>query len=262
MSQFRFIDRGYEDSMLLIPGWAADSGIFEPLDLPFNYFLPENISPLIFDEEFIKSADEFIAARISRHCEDAKHPKQSKRDCFVGLRPPRNDGLKTPGLHLFGWSMGGFIAAHLAAKYTTMFKSVTLVSVRRRYEKKVIEKIKGNIRRNARAYLYKFYEGLFSESEEGNRRWFKAKLLERYTTEMSEQVLLEGLDYLSRTELECDGLARPGIMFIHGDADPIAPIEEAKAVREGLPQAKFFSINGACHLPFLRKEFADRFSNE
>jgi pimeloyl-[acyl-carrier protein] methyl ester esterase len=207
--------------MLLVPGWATDSGIFEPLDMPFNYFLPENMSPLNFDEAFTRSMDE----------------------------------LKASGLHLFGWSMGGFIAARLASKYPSMFKSVILVSVRRRYEKDVIGNIKGYIRKNTKAYLYKFYEGLFSESEKENRKWFKTKLFRRYMAEMSPEFLLEGLDYLSRTELECDGLAGSDVAFVHGDADDVAPIEEAKALKEGLHEAKFFSINGARHLPFLRKEF-------
>ena len=220
-SKFRFIDRGYKESMLLVPGWATDPGIFEPLDLPFNYFLPEDISPLNFDEEFIGSADD----------------------------------LRSPGLHIFGWSMGGFIAAHLASKYPSMFKSVILVSVRRRYERDVIENIKRYIRKNAKVYLYKFYEGLFSEREEENKGWFKMKLLERYIAEMNPEFLLEGLDYLLRTELECGALTGSNVMFVHGDADGIAPIEEAKAAAERLPQAKFLSIKSACHLPFLRKEF-------
>ncbi len=207
--------------MLLIPGWATDPGIFESLDLPFNYFLPEDISPLDFDEEFITSADD----------------------------------LKSSGLHILGWSMGGFIAAHLASKYPSMFKSVILVSVRRRYERDVIENIKRYIRKNAKAYLYKFYEGLFSEGEEENKRWFKMKLLERYMAEMNPEFLSEGLDYLLRTELECGALTGPNVIFVHGDADGIAPIEEAKAAFDGLPQAKFLSIKNARHLPFLRKEF-------
>lgn len=220
-SKFKFIDRGYEESMLLIPGWATDPGIFELLDIPFNYFFPEDISPLDFDKVFAGSADE--------------------------LNPSK--------LHLFGWSMGGFIAAGLASKYPSMFKSVILVSVRRRYGSDVIENIKRYIRKNAKAYLYKFYEGLFSEGEEENKRWFKTRLLERYMAEMNPEFLSEGLDYLLRTELECGTRTGGNVMFVHGDADSIAPIEEAKAAAEGLPQAKFLSIKSARHLPFLMKEF-------
>lgn len=220
-TQFRFIDRGHKDTMLLIPGWATDSQVFEPLDLPFNYLLPEDI-PALF--------------RLER-------------------------GDLTDGLHLFGWSMGALIAARLAAKYTSIFKSVTLASVRPRFEKDLIEKVKGNVKRNRRAYLHKFYEGLFSQSEGENRRWFKTTLLERYMAGMAEKVLLEGLDYLSRTELECAGLARTDVTFVHGNADRIAPIEDIKALAAGMPHARFISIDGACHLPFLRKEFTDRFVN-
>jgi len=220
-SRFRFIERGYKESMLLIPGWATDARIFEPLDLPFNYILPEDVPPLNFDEVFAGSVDK----------------------------------SKAPGLHLFGWSMGGFIAACLASKYPSMFKSVTLVSVRQRYKKDEIEKIKEYVSKNAKAYLYKFYEELFSRSEEENRGWFKTRLLKMYLNKMNTESLLEGLDYLLRTELECKGLIKSDVSFIHGDADNIAPIEEAKAVAELLPRAKFFAINGARHLPFLGKEF-------
>ena len=39
-SEFKLIDRGFKDTILLIPGWAADYRIFDSLDLEFNYLLP------------------------------------------------------------------------------------------------------------------------------------------------------------------------------------------------------------------------------
>lgn len=215
---FKFIDRGCKDSILLVPGWASDSGIFELLDMPFNYFLPEDILPIDFDNAFA----EFI------------------------------EFIKPPGIHILGWSMGGFIAAQLVSKYPAMFKTVILVSVRKKYETEAIENIKGYIKKNRKAYLYKFYEELFSEKEEENRSWFKMKLFKRYMAEMTPEVLLKGLDYLMRAELDSSALTGHDVTFVHGDKDTIAPIQEARALKQSLPQAKFLTINGACHIPFLR----------
>ena len=46
-SGFRFIERGFEKSVLLIPGWAMDHNVFSKLDLKFNYIIPLELN--VFD---------------------------------------------------------------------------------------------------------------------------------------------------------------------------------------------------------------------
>lgn len=222
-SGFRPVDRGYNESILLIPGWATDSDIFGKLDLPFNYILPDKMAPYALEE---------AAASVFGN-------------------------MKAQGLHILGWSMGGFIAARIASKCPSIFKSVTLVSVRRQYEEDEIRKIKVYLKRNAKAYLVKFYGGLFSDEEVMERSWFDTDLLPGYLSEMKAEYLSEGLDYLSRTGLECEGLRGCDVRFVHGDSDGIAPIEEAKAAAGRLPDAKFITIKGARHLPFMNKGFKE-----
>lgn len=220
--QFKFVDRGFKKSILLIPGWATDWRIFERLDIPFNYlFLPEEASPGDFEKAFNRFSDK----------------------------------IKPPAIDLLGWSMGGFIAAGLISKYPLMFDKVILVSMRQRYDRDDIEHIRDYLRRSARAYLYRFYGELFSDDEQEHKVWFKDSLFKKYTEDAGALYLFEGLDYLAKAQLNTDILNSPNIMLVHGEDDKIAPVEGACSIAARIPRAKFVSMKGARHLPFLREEF-------
>jgi malonyl-CoA O-methyltransferase len=225
MSRFKFVDRGFEKSMLLIPGWATDWRIFKRLDIPFNYLLPERVSP---NE----------AKKIINHL-----PAE----------------LRKAGISILGWSMGGFIAADLILKNPNVFERVVLISIRQRYDTNRIEQIRDCLRRDAKAYLYSFYKGLFSEDEKENKIWFKEVLLSKYINDIDSLYLFEGLDYLSATELKANLLNKPNVTFIQGENDSIAPIHEARLAISQAPMARAVFIKDACHLPFLRKEFTEIF---
>lgn len=210
--RYRFVDRGFKESVLLLPGWATDWRIFDRLNIPFNYVFAEDTGRFKIEE---------IAS----------------------------------GLHLLGWSMGGFFGARLAADYPRAFKSLTFVSVRRKYPSEEIDKISVFLRRSPRAYLQRFYAELFSGAEDDNRLWFESALLKDYLDRLRPEDLVKGLDYLRENTFYRDGLAGQDVTIVHGADDAIAPIEEARQIAQDIPGAKFVKIPGARHLPFMREEF-------
>ncbi len=225
MPRFKIVDRGFKKSILLVPGWATDHRIFEKLDIPFNYLLPENTSPGNFGD----------------------------------LPDDVPDKIKSSGISVLGWSMGGFIASELISRYPALFDEGILVSVRRRYDENDIVRIRGYLRKNTRAYLYRFYDSLFSASEDGNKKWFKESLLNEYSGDPDSLHLFDGLDYLAGRELKYGSLDGSKIIFVHGENDKIAPIEEARLVAALTRPAKLVSIKDACHFPLLTEEFKDIF---
>ena len=72
---------------------------------------------------------------------------------------------------------------------------------------------------------------------------------------MQMETLLEGLDYLMRSQIETSLLNGIRIKFIHGGGDKIAPIVEARKLKDDLPQAEFISPECLGHMPFLNPHF-------
>ncbi|MDD5136385.1 MAG: alpha/beta hydrolase [Candidatus Omnitrophica bacterium] len=217
--QFQFISRGFPETILLLPGWAADHRIFGPLGLEFNYLLPSGS----FIQDFEKALLENLEKR----------------------------SLRT--IAILGSSMGGFLAADFAVRHPERVKSLTLMGMRKRYEEAGIEKIKEYLKTSKAAYLYKFYHPCFSPGEGEYLSLFKKGLMKRYLKEFSTDELLEGLDYLAGARLDPDALRDVKARFIHGDSDKIAPIEEMAGIN-GLTVLK-----GAGHFPFLRTDFREVF---
>jgi len=220
-SEFKLFNRGAEETAVLIPGWAADYRIFSTLQLDFNYLIPIKFSPYSFEKGLLSSL--------------------------------KDNGLNK--ISILGWSMGGFIARDFASKHQAMINNLTLISVREKYEKEDIGKIKAYLKKNKKGYLYRFYRDSFSKTDEEAFSWFKRHLLRSYLGEMELNLLLEGLDYLSEARLVPLKLKRAKIKFIHGQDDKIAPIEEMLKIKENFPSAEFITIEGAGHVPFLNRGF-------
>lgn len=220
-SGFRFIDRGFKETLLLIPGWATDYRIFDSLDLDFNYLMPVGISPFDFVKKLLGALEENGLDKIS----------------------------------IFGWSMGGFLASDFANRYPNRINEVILVGVKRKYDREGMEKIKVYLKKNRGAYLYSFYKDMFSEGEKDISSDFRQNLFKTYLDEMGLKSLLADLGYLSKAEIKPDNLEAFKVRFIHGQEDKIAPIEEALKIQGALPQARFISIEGQGHAPFLSSAF-------
>ena len=218
----KYVDRGHLDTLVLIPGWANDYRIFAALDLKFNYLLPLNSSPVTFEKDLLAALKENNIREIS----------------------------------LFGHSMGGFIATEFASKHRDLIKEIILVGIRKRYPAAGLTEVRNNLKKNKKGFLYKIYAQSFSNAEDMS--YFKKNLLKAYCEGLDVDDLLRDLDYLEDTEIKGELLnGAKKITIIHGQHDRIAPIEEAIDIRNSLPHAKFVRVEGAGHIPFLKKDFAD-----
>ena len=87
--------------------------------------------------------------------------------------------------------------------------------------------------------------------------------MKRYLEKMELRALLQELDELSRHEVSPEYLKNvKRIKIVHGEKDRIAPIGEAREIKNELPRAEFIAFRGAGHLPFLRKDFRERVFGE
>ena len=226
-SKFRIAKRGFENTIVLVPGWATDYRIFDTLDLNYDYLLPIDFNPAGFEntlKEFLKAES---IGRVS----------------------------------LFGWSQGGFLASDFASRNPENINELILTGIRKNYDQKTLEEIKLKLTKNKRAFLYKFYLDCFSPADNQARSWFKSRLLKDYLDNMSVEQLIEGLDYLSRAGINTESLSGiKKIRIFHGTEDRIAPLQEALEVKSCLPQAEFIRIDGSGHLVFLNPDFKERFN--
>lgn len=224
---FEIIDRGKSEFLVLAAGWGFDCRVFGGLELGYNYIVCGGL-------------------------------------CGDGFERQLKDFLAKKGIakvSLLGWSHGAFEVCRFAENNTEMIGEIILVSMRKRYENAVIEKIKGYIRKNKRAFLYSFYKDCFSETEEKEYEWFKSNLMKDYISSFTEDDLIGGLERLCALSISGEMLSGLGnVTIFHGSDDRIAPAKEAEEIAAANEHAKLIVIEGAGHLPFLRKEFAGYFN--
>jgi len=220
-SEFKLIDRGYKETLLLIPGWGLDYRIFDELDLKYNYLVSTLAWPPDFTERLGETLQKLALERIS----------------------------------ILGHSMGGFLAVDFAVKYPDRVSELFLVGIRKRYSAKEIGPVREKIRKKRAGFMRKMYDQSFSAAEKDILSHFKSTLLKIYTKEMDGALLGAGLDYLSGAEITAEDLKNLNVRFIHGEADAIAPISEAASIASGLPEAKFDRVKGGGHMLLLRKDF-------
>lgn len=222
------MQRGFKDTLVLIPGWAADFRIFSALELDYDYILPLMASPLEFSDTLADFLNERAIKKVS----------------------------------LFGWSLGGFLALDFALKNYGRIDEVVLLGIRKRFDRKALDAIKQKISKNKKAFLYRFYLECFSESDKQGLEWFRKNLLRDYLNEIELETLSAGLDYFSGASIEPAYFkSLEQVRIFHGSEDKIAPFEEALELAKGSKQVKFISLSGAGHIPFLNTSFKERFQN-
>ncbi len=219
LSNFKYIDRGSQHTIALIPGWASDQRIFQVLNLNFNYLIP-----------LVSSFSDFA-------------PKL--------LASLKGKGLQK--ISLLGWSLGAFLAASFSVKFPQFIDELILIGVRRKYSLLELSQVRTFLQRDKKAYLYKFYCRCFFCKEK--MAWFKENLMQSYFTDFGLESLLSGLDYLEKAALDLEGLRKVGkVKIIHGQNDEIAPLEEAEAVKQNLPEAEITLVKNCGHAVFLEDD--------
>lgn len=226
LSEFKLLDRGFKNIIVLIPGWATDCKIFLGLDLNYDYLLPVNLSLPDFKKGLLAFLKKRSIEKVS----------------------------------LFGWSLGAFLAQDFALENPARVEELILLSVRNRFEQGVLKEAEAGLKKNKQAYLYKFYLNCFSEYEREERAWFKKHLMADYLKQMKLEDLIYGLDYLSKNRIRHESLAAlKKIRFFHGRQDKIAPFKEISAIKSRLPQVKIIGMQQTGHIPFLNRDFRDKF---
>lgn len=223
-SEFELINRGFKDTIVLIPGWATDYRVFSNLKLDYNYILAVKPDPFAFSKSLLRLLNEKSLSKVS----------------------------------LFGWSLGGFLAADFSLKYSDRIEELILVSIRKRFDVKALEDVRQKILENRPAYLYKFYLECFSGNDKKGFLWFKKNLLKDYLKEIELRDLEAGLDYLSRASISSKSfVSLKKVRIFHSPLDKICPFEEAQAIGKGLRQVKFIPMPQAGHALFLDSDFKE-----
>ncbi len=218
--KFEYLDRGYNKTLVLLPGWATDARIFGPLDLKFNYIVPKGDFPYSFEESLLDFVKKRSLSKIS----------------------------------MLGWSLGGFAAADFAAKQSHLIDELILISIREKYKKGDLQRIERSLKKSKGGFLYKFYRQCFYNKE--NIKKYK-EIFKTFRDSFKLDYLLDTLNYLSKTSIPSQALKDLNkIKIIHGKYDEIAPIEEARGISEKL-KAEFIEINNCGHLSFLEEDLSE-----
>ncbi len=224
--KIKFIDRGFKENIVLIPGWATDYRIFAELDLNYNYLLPVEFDVFNFERGLIEQLDKLPLDKIS----------------------------------LFGWSMGGFMAAGFAVNNPKRIGELILLSIRQKHDSALLKDIESKLKAGKNAYLYKFYLACFSEHDRQGLAWFKKNIFKSYVEEMELNSLIEGLRYLSEAQINLEPVSvLKKVRIFHGGQDKIAPVNEALAFKSRYPWAEFVCMQDVGHIPFLSHKFKQNF---
>ncbi|MBW2646651.1 MAG: alpha/beta hydrolase [Deltaproteobacteria bacterium] len=218
VSKFKYQNRGYERTLVLVPGWGFDARIFEPLDLDFNYLISQGIDIERFNEDLIHVLARYNIKEVS----------------------------------MLGWSMGGFLALNFLKEYGQAVREIFLVSMRKRFPKEQIDAQKAMLIEDRKLYLTQFYRNCFL----GNKRafkWFNERLFSSYVEIFDLESLLKGLDYLAQQELEPALPDKHAVRLVHGKKDGIAPYSELLELMEGLSFPASFRQIGLLFSSNLRK---------
>jgi pimeloyl-ACP methyl ester carboxylesterase len=213
----QYKNRGYDRTLLLVPGWGFDERIFEPLSLPYNHLL--YTSP---DMRYLEDA--VLAA-----------------DCGA--------------LDMMGWSQGGVALAGLATRHPDRVAQLILVGVRPLYPAEGLVEIKGLLLRSRATYLKCFYKACLDRVDvPWFRQTLQEDYLARMTLEDLisglDWLAHVGLDVKALQNLAC-------VTLIHGAEDQVAPVQEARALAMQLPRAQYCEVTGAAHAVFLHPNFAE-----
>lgn len=213
---FNYINRGYTEWMLLIPGWGFMPDIFSRLDLAFNYILPA--APVTDD--------------ITEYITEIANIRGINR------------------IHVLGWSLGATVAAIIARERTDMVATVSLISAMQCFPVSDAEKICNDIRHNRRKALEKFHRLCFT-GQKKDYNWFVSTLQQNTIRHWDRYSLEAGLQFLVRHQFDSSLLLQRNVSCFHGSRDIIVPPDKSPCCHSG----KLHIIKGAGHLPFLTETF-------
>ncbi len=165
-------------------------------------------------------------------------------------------------LTVCGWSLGGQIALHWAAREPEQVRRLILVSStpcfaersdwQHGMAREVLEKFGAELEQNHAATLRRFISLQLRGSE--NERELLARLREKLFSrgEPNMAALRAGLDILRDDDFrgELKNIRQPTLV-IAGERDKLTPPQASHYMAQAMPSARLFEIQGAAHAPFL-----------
>lgn len=165
-------------------------------------------------------------------------------------------------LTVCGWSLGGQIALHWAAREPATVQRLILVSstpcfvARENWacamEGAVFEKFAAELEQNHAATLRRFIALQLRGSE--NERELLAMLREQLFSrgEPDKDALRAGLDILRADDIrgELKNIRQPTLV-IAGKRDKLTPLQASDYMAQTIPSARLLEVPGAAHVPFL-----------
>ena len=219
IQKFKLVNRGFKNTLLLLPGWACDWRIFSRLDIEYNY---------------IFALDNVTARDIALYLQQA--------------------GIER--ISVLGFSMGSFVSADFAAAYPGYIKDLFLVSSCIKPDAALMDDIKSKVGLNRRAFLYRFYLSCFSRTDKESLRVFRKELMNEYLDIFTLKVLLRDLDYLKNISLSLDGINNAHRAVVcHGREDKVFPYENSLKIKELCPKVDFVTLDNAGHALFANNDF-------
>lgn len=218
INKFKYIDRGFEKTMVFLPGWASDYRIFSQIELDYNYLHVIDYYP--------QSIVADLSAELSR--------------------------LALDKVDLYGYSLGAFKALDFALASLDKVGKVYLHSLRKKYRDAEIKYVKENLLKNKTAYLRGFYKASFANRTKMS--WFKNELWADYCEYFELDYLLDTLDDLATCFVDADKLSNlKNVMLYHGAKDSIAPLREIEKLSKD-SNVILNVIEDAGHAVFLEED--------
>lgn len=215
--KFVFLNRGHKHDLVLLPGWAFDKRIFNWLELPFNYILPQKP---VFPES-----------------------------CHDLLLFFNHQGIEKAWI--MGWSMGGLTGWRFAQNYPDRVEQLYLVSVRSRYSKEEIANMKAELKKDKQNSLEYFFRLCFAGSPKLYYDKFKRDMQDNLIKDSREAELIRGLDLLRDYSIEQEIYFPFPVSLCYGARDKLIPSD----MRLNFSDIPLKVIKRAGHMPFFYDDF-------
>jgi pimeloyl-[acyl-carrier protein] methyl ester esterase len=190
-------------------------------------------------------------------------PESSKLPASAGFEATaRRLACDVPeGALLCGWSLGGLIALEAAHAFPSRFSGLVLIGTSPCFLRKtdwnaaqppeLLESFAAAVEKDAPEALSRF-NALLNRGDAQARDAMRV-LARAQKPRPQTASLLQGLEWLREVDLrgKIASIGLP-VLLIHGEKDPLMPVEAARWMQERLPDARLEIFPGAAHAPFAR----------
>lgn len=223
-----------KEGLLFVPGWSMETPVWEPL-LPF---LSGQFGRKFLEWKGVSTVSDY------------------KNRMLAAIR-----GEKNP-FYILCWSLGALATIDAVCTEESALKGIIIIGGTSCFSLingntsgwpgRVLERMRQRIFLDKEAVLKDFYHSMLSGPEKEDNPVLMQETVSRFAGDTAES-LSAGLDYLCQMDLRRQlQLIKVPVLLIHGDLDPICPIESTVTIQHGLKTpVSFITINGAGHAPFI-----------